>query len=182
MGMHIRMTDNLHAYDWWIKNDPDFVPEKVSRIEGFQAAIREFEARGKRVLVCTDNEQIAEQLSSNFPSLILYRKDFDAQGFAQHVRTHYQTQSLPSQLLGRIKRALGMQPVKTWRTTDVSDALVEMLLLARCQRVIGTYYSSFSQVAALLGGIRLDRMEGVDAVENGFIHRLLADVETIDQT
>ena len=75
-----------------------------------------------------------------------------------------------------------MQPVKTWRTTDVSDALVEMLLLARCQHIIGTYYSSFSQVAALLGGIRLDRMEGVNAVENGFIHRLLADVKSIEQT
>lgn len=54
VGIHIRMTDNVHSYDWSIKNDPDFVPEKISSIDGFQAAIRECEAQGKRVLVCTE--------------------------------------------------------------------------------------------------------------------------------
>jgi IS1 family transposase len=182
IGMHIRMTDNVHAYDWWIRNDPDFVVEKVSRIEGFQAAIRNFSAQGKQVFVCTDNEEIAQQLAASLPNLILYRKEFDQQGFERHVRKHYGTQDWLAQLLGRIKQALGIRQSESWRTTNVTDALVEMLLLARCQRVIGTYYSSFSQVAALLGSIRLDRMEGVNAVESEFIHSLLADVESIDQT
>ena len=175
IGMHIRMTDNVHAYDWWIKNDPDFVVEKVSRIEGFQAAIRNFSAQDKRVFVCTDNEEIAQQLAASFPNLVLYRKEYDQQGFERHVRMHYGTQDRLALLLGRIKQALGITKSESWRTTDVADALIEMLLLARCQRVIGTYYSSFSQVAALFGGVPLFRMEGETAIENPFIGQLQAD-------
>ncbi len=174
VGMHIRMTDNMHAYDWWIKNDPDFVPEKISRFEGFQAAIGNSSAQGERVFVCTDNAEIAQQLAAGFSNLVLYRKDFDQRGFNQHVHTHYGTQDRLSRFVGHIKQALGKRPPESWRTTEVADALVEMLLLARCQCVIGTYYSSFSQVAALIGGVPLFRMEGDTAIENPYIRELQA--------
>jgi hypothetical protein len=36
------------------------------------------------------------------------------------------------------------------------DALVEMLLLSRTSRIVGTNWSSYSQMAARIGGIRLD--------------------------
>ena len=172
-GMHIRMTDNVHAYDWWIKNDPDFVPEKVSRMEGFRTAIRNRAAAEERVFICTDNQEIARQLRTEFPNLVMYQKDFDDLGFVRHVRTHYGTPGRFSRLSERLRSTLGLRAPTTWRTTDVSDALVEMLLLARCQRIIGTYYSSFSQVAALIGGVPLYRMEGTAAVENAFVQSIL---------
>jgi len=174
IGMHIRMTDNVHAHEWWIKNDPDFVPRKVSRIEGFEAAIQDLVANEKRVFICTDNQEVALRLRANYPNLVMYQKDFDNRGFAHHVRTYYGRAGRLSRTVGRIKSALGVQSPTTWRTTDVTDALIEMLLLARCQHIIGTYYSSFSQVSALIGGIPLYRMEGDVAVEDPFIRDLLA--------
>ena len=173
-GLHIRMTDNVHAYDWWIKNDPHFVPEKVSRFNGFEAVIRELASQNKGVFLCTDNREISHQLRMDFPDIVMYQKAFDDQGFAHHVRTYYDKPGRGTRLLGRIKSMLGIHAPTSWRTTDVTDALIEMLLLARCQRIIGTYYSSFSQVAALIGGIPLYRMEGVEANEDIFIRRLLS--------
>lgn len=171
-GMHIRMTDNVHAYDWWIKNDPDFRPEKVSSIEGFQSAIRNLAAEDKRIFLCTDNQEIAQRLRADFHDLVIYQKDFDEQGFVHHVRTHYATQSRLSRLVWRIKSTLGIRAPTSWRTTDVADALIEMLLLSHCQQIIGTYYSSFSQVAALIGDVPLLRMEGTQAVENAYVQSI----------
>ncbi len=171
-GLHIRMTDNVHAYDWWIKNDPHFVPEKVSRLNGFETVIRELASQNKGVFLCTDNQEISRRLRIDFPDIVMYQKAFDEQGFVHHVRTYYDKQGRGLQLLGRIKSMLGIQAPTSWRTTEVTDALIEMQLLSRCQSVIGTYYSSFSQVSALLGGIPLYRMEGVKASEDMFIRAL----------
>jgi hypothetical protein len=171
-GLHIRMTDNVHAYDWWIKNDPHFVPEKVSRLDGFEAVIRESVTQNKGVFLCTDNQEISHQLRIDFSAIVMYQKAFDDQGFVHHVSTYYDKQGRGARLLGKIKSMFGIHAPTSWRTTDVTDALIEMLLLARCQRVIGTYYSSFSQVAALIGGVPLYRMEGNQAVENLFICEL----------
>lgn len=173
-GLHIRMTDNVHSYDWWVKNDPHFDLEKVSQIEGFQAAIKVLADKGERAFLCTDNHEIAQQLRTNFPGLAMYQKHFDGKGFAQHVRSHYGNPGRFSRLLGRVKSALGLHAQRSWRTTEVADALIEMLLLSRCQSIIGTYYSSFSQVSALIGGIPLYRMEGIAAIEDAFVQSILA--------
>lgn len=173
-GMHIRMTDNVHAYEWWRKNDPDFMPAKVSRTEGFQTALRDLMMEGKRAFLCTDNSEIAQQFKIDFPNLIMYEKNFDDEGFVHHVRTHYGTESRLSRLVWRLKFMLGIRPPTTWRTTDVADALVEMLLLSRCKQIIGTYYSSFSQMASLIRGTPLFRMEECTLVENPFVRDILA--------
>ncbi|MDD5389301.1 MAG: hypothetical protein PHD37_08140 [Gallionellaceae bacterium] len=173
-GLHIRMTDNVHSYDWWVKNDPHFDLEKVSQIEGFQAAIKVLADKGERAFLCTDNQEIAPRLSSTFNNLVVYQKAFDPQGFKHHVRTHYSVPSRFQRAFDQIKAAFGKAPPSSWRTTDVADALIEMMLLSRCKQVIGTYYSSFSQVSALIGGIPLYRMEGISAVEDAFIRGLLA--------
>jgi hypothetical protein len=174
IGMHIRMTDNVHAYDWWIRNDPDFDPNKISLIEGFEAAIHDLALHEEQVFISTDNREVAAKLGAAFSNLVLYRKNFDEQGYTHHVRAHYGSQGMISRLIGQIKGTLGQRPPNTWRTTDVSDALIEMYLLARCRRVIGTYYSSFSQVAALIGGAPLLRMEGRRMLENTFLSELNA--------
>lgn len=41
------------------------------------------------------------------------------------------------------------------RHTSVEDAVIDIYLLSRCQKIIGTYGSSFSKYAALLGNIPL---------------------------
>lgn len=173
-GLHIRMTDNVHSYDWWVRNDPHFALEKVSRIEGFQAAIKGLAEKGERAFLCTDNQEIAPRIGSTFNNLVLYQKAFDHQGFEHHVRTHYKVPGRLQRALDQIKAVFRKAPPSSWRTTDVADALIEMMLLSRCKQVIGTYYSSFSQVSALIGGIPLYRMEGISAVEDAFIRDLLA--------
>jgi hypothetical protein len=42
------------------------------------------------------------------------------------------------------------------RATGVQDALVDLLILSRCALILGSYWSSFSQTAAELGGAELE--------------------------
>ncbi len=42
-------------------------------------------------------------------------------------------------------------------------ALIDMLLLARCRRVLGSYWSSFSQIASEIGGTDLEIVGGKKA-------------------
>jgi hypothetical protein len=52
----------------------------------------------------------------------------------------------------------------SWRTTSIEDAVVELYLLSRCKRVVGTYWSSFGWLAALIGQVPFLRVEGCDVV------------------
>lgn len=40
-----------------------------------------------------------------------------------------------------------------WDAESVREALVDLMMLGRCRRILGTFYSSFSDVAAQLGGV-----------------------------
>jgi hypothetical protein len=40
----------------------------------------------------------------------------------------------------------------------IQDALVDMYCLAGCQKIIGSYFSSFSEVAAQINGIELNQI------------------------
>jgi hypothetical protein len=42
------------------------------------------------------------------------------------------------------------------RAEGVRDALIDLLILARCPLILGSYWSSFTEVAAELGGARLE--------------------------
>ncbi len=60
------------------------------------------------------------------------------------------------------------RPVARNTADGMGDALAEMIVLSRCRIVYGSYWSSFSEAAALLGGTRLvalkaDRRNGADA-------------------
>ena len=60
------------------------------------------------------------------------------------------------------------RPVARNTADGMEDALAEMIVLSRCRIVYGSYWSSFSEAAALLGGTRLvalkaDRRNGADA-------------------
>jgi len=172
-GVHIRMTDNVHAYDWWIKNDPDFVPEHISRFEGFLTHLQELDRTGETALVCTDNGDIVQRLQDTCKNVVFFNKQIDHQGFKHHVRTHYGGDGVILDFFSRIMRRLGKPPPSSWRTTSVGEALIEMHLLSRCKQIVGTYYSSFSEVSALLGGVPLYRMEGTRVKENTLILMIL---------
>lgn len=45
-----------------------------------------------------------------------------------------------------------------WETAGVQEALVDLLMLSRTWRMLGTYYSSFTDVASLLGSVPLLRL------------------------
>jgi hypothetical protein len=40
----------------------------------------------------------------------------------------------------------------------IQDAVVDMYCLAGCQKIIGSYFSSFSEVAAQINGIELNQI------------------------
>jgi hypothetical protein len=42
------------------------------------------------------------------------------------------------------------------RTAGVQDALVDLLVLSKCPLILGSYWSSFSQTAAEMGGVELE--------------------------
>lgn len=56
-------------------------------------------------------------------------------------------------------------PIRLDDSESVQIALVEILVLARTRRIIGSYYSSFSQYASLLGNIELEVMRKSPPIE-----------------
>ena len=44
------------------------------------------------------------------------------------------------------------------RLTEIEDAVVDLYCLASCSRIVGTYWSSFTDYAATLGGIPAERI------------------------
>lgn len=46
----------------------------------------------------------------------------------------------------------------------VRDAAVDLMLLASCSKLYGSYYSSFSEVAAAIGNVRLEQLKCVSTV------------------
>lgn len=173
IGIHIRMTDNVYSYEWWTQNDPDFRTEKVSQLDGFITLIEQFEKCGEGVLLTTDNADVAKLLCARYTNVFTYQKDYDNRGFIHHVSIKYSQPSGLTQLFKRIISLLKRPDPVTWRTTGVDDALIDLWLLSRCRRIVGSYYSSFSQVSAILGNVPLDRMEGIMSVENTFIRKLM---------
>jgi hypothetical protein len=59
------------------------------------------------------------------------------------------------------------------RTTPIADALSEMLLLGRCCRIVGTYYSSFSKFSAIWGEVEYFEVRGRECSRNSFVDRML---------
>jgi hypothetical protein len=153
-GLHIRWTDNLRGFKY-LKN---FVPEHASTLRGFESAVESRRQRSEleRVYLCTDNLKVERDFKRRFPDTILtYRKDY-RQGFRWSV-------SLKSLKISR----------KNQRTSLISDALIEMLILARCPTIVGTHRSSFSVMSAMLGRRPFYIVRGEDIVEHEYMTGLL---------
>lgn len=61
------------------------------------------------------------------------------------------TRSLPGRILVRPKRSLDRNDPQA-----IADALADLWLLSRCDRIIGSYQSSFTDTAAAIGGVELE--------------------------
>jgi hypothetical protein len=136
-GLHIRMTDNLESYTWWANNSDRFMIEKVSRLSGFEAFICHAmdQDPAASFFLATDNPQAQEQLLRRAGGNgIIYPKKYR-----------------PPEKRNFSFRKLTWE-TRSQRTTPIGQALIDLLLLSRCHTIVGSYYSSFSEVAAIWGG------------------------------
>jgi hypothetical protein len=171
IGVHIRMTDNLNNYRQWVEGG--FDPARASRLDGFVSLIAKARDRGEIVFLATDNDAIQRDLVQQFNNVRVVSKGFQMGLFAAHHEYKdydgrpRRFERLSRRLRGGLAR-LGLvatSPVVARtlgapRTTSIQDALVEMYLLSRCRRIVGTYWSSFGQIAAQMGGAPLSTMCG----------------------
>lgn len=154
IGVHIRWTDNVKN-NQQRQADASFVPENISRLEGFFSYVEDQLQKkpDSPVFIATDNFEVQKQFQDRFgDNVFFYPKTF----------THSDRLTFPF-----IRKKIGFQ-----RSTAVSEALVEMLLLSRCRTICGTYYSSFGKFSALLGDRDYYEVCGDSVVKDTFTNSL----------
>jgi len=62
------------------------------------------------------------------------------------------------------------------RPSRIVDALAELIFLGRCRQVVGTYFSSFSQFAAIWGGTEYREIHGVECRRSPFVDGVQAEL------
>lgn len=155
IGIHIRHTDNLSAYEFWTNKSAGFNPEYISKLDGFKRFVesRITSEPGTRILLATDNIEI--------------EKDFK-ELYGNHVISFHKKYKK-----GRLKFSLrDLKFTVKGRTTSIEDALIEMFLLSKCRTILGTYYSSFSKFSAILGNTEYFEVRGTEYARNEFIEGL----------
>jgi hypothetical protein len=158
--------------------------ELLQTVEDFSSRRRLAEALGIHIRH-TDNLSVYSQWaaeSSDFDS----RRISSLDGFLDVIRTHMSTMPVflatdDNGLEGRLRKIfpdLVVFPKEYapagFRTTQIADALSEMLLLGRCSRIVGTYYSSFSKFSAIWSGAPYFEVVGCEHARSDFVDRMLA--------
>ncbi len=159
LGVHIRHTDNvaLHARQQF--TNPRLQPHKLSTIDGFLDAIRTHIDK-MPIFLATDNAGLERTCRERFgDALITYPKTFV---YDWHPRDATD------------------RTIAARRTTAVADALIELLLLAKCQRILGTYFSSFSKFAALWGEVDYVEMSGHEIQPSDYMNATLEALRSLD--
>lgn len=151
-GIHIRMTDNVKGFGINSKFNFEKFPELSSFIKFINRKI--IENPRQVFFLATDNKNIEKHLIKKFGDRILvYHKRFERQFMF----------SFHNFKLVRRKQ----------RTTSIELALIELLLLSRCKHILGTYWSSYSKLAAIWGGVPYLEAQGNEYVSNKSIEGLL---------
>lgn len=156
VGIHIRWTDNIKAYKFWTNGYPDFNPNYVSKLEGFQKYIenRFTTEPDLRIFLATDNKKIEGNFKKLYGNnVIVYPKKYKRRKLYLSYRK--------SGFRGLVGR-----------TSSIEDALIEMLLLSRCQMILGTYFSSFSKFSAVWGNTDYFEVRGSDYTRSEFVDSL----------
>ena len=146
-GLHIRYTDNVAAHRRWAGKIRGFEHENASRLEGFEAYVsREIDASSDvQIFLATDNQGVERRFRRRF---------------GNHIITYPKTyQGTLSWWIGRFRSG------PAFRTTPMSYAAIEFYLLARCRKLIGTYFSSFAQLACLIYGAEIYHVAGIEVRE-----------------
>jgi hypothetical protein len=160
LGVHIRHTDNVELYARR-STDAKFDATRLSTVDGFLDVIRANVDRGP-VFLATDNASIERLCRAQFgEAIITYPKQYTLE-WERAPEVNASGEPLPR------------------RTTAVSEGLIDMLLLASCRRIVGTYYSSFSKFAAVWG--RTDYLEivGRAAERHPVIEATVAELRSIE--
>ena len=157
VAVHIRFTDNVDRYQHWSEHSPGFLPERISKLEGFERFIRD-SLRAyptMRIFLSTDNKDVEKYMREIFREhLITYPKRYRRQ-----VGWTFSEQKLKCQC-------------QFQRTSSIADALIEMLLLGRCRVIAGTYWSSYSKFASFWGNTSYLEVHGSQYVEISFMNKL----------
>ncbi|MEI7912368.1 MAG: hypothetical protein WCK77_22275 [Verrucomicrobiota bacterium] len=169
IGVHIRATDNIYAYDVWRKESPYFDIAKISTIDGFRRTLKDIAKSGDRVFLSTDNQTLGEQLCLEFDNITMLNHTYSEKGHLHYVGTHYCKSGKFRHTAQRLFDKISGRNRETFRTTSIQDALVDLMLLSRCRKVIGTYYSSFSLVSALIGGTQCSILMSDELVDDTII-------------
>jgi hypothetical protein len=163
-GVHIRMTDNLKAFKDW-KRFEDFEAKKISRLKGFERLIKRLQAENERVFLSTDNGDVERRLLNSFSNIAVAEKDYvtpavGANGLFARFRG-FSARNPAHSATGGAHNSAGGKDCGI-RTTGMDHAIIDMFLLSKCNAVVCSYYSSFGEIAALLGSTKCLRMDGCD--------------------
>lgn len=156
VGIHIRHTDNVALHGLRSQLDADFDVGSVSTLNGFRRAIATHIATGP-LFLATDNAAVERALRAEFgDALLTYPKHYEAEWRS------------PDEAAAAL-----LEP----RTTPVGDALIEMLLLRSCRRIFGTYYSSFSELAAIWGRVDYHDVKGEQLARNSQVDATIVELQ-----
>lgn len=133
VAFHIRMTDNVRGFR---KTKPSF-PQRFPLLGDFlKIMAREIDS-GMRVFVATDNRQVQQEIERLHKDRVFF--------LDKPWRTRF------CFVPRRTFRIAGMFRRK--RTTPIAAAMADLLLLSRARRLYGTWYSTYSKLAATIGGV-----------------------------
>ena len=141
LGLHVRLTDNVRSYEGF-KKFPYFDIAAVSQEEGFHYLVTRAFGNGSvdGLFLATD--------SLDFERRFRNKSSVPVHTFPKHWRSGagWLRWLLSPRLM--LKYLLRERIV---RASPIEEAVIEMFLLAKCKILGGTYFSSFSKIAALLG-------------------------------
>ena len=156
-GIHIRMTDNLDAFQKWQGRVPDFNIDYISTLPGFEKYIcdRISADPSANFFLATDNPEIDKKLKDKFPDKVYsYKKEFN--DFRKKTFSWRQLKYVD----------------QYQRTTSIDDALIDIYLLTKCREIVGTYFSSFSKFSAVWGRVPYYEVRGDNYVKTDFVQKM----------
>lgn len=161
-AVHIRQTDNVHGYKTWSRYSKKFTLDKVSNLSGFEKYFQDTLKKEPltKFFLATDNQKVEEYFYRLFPDQILtYPKSYSQKS----MQMKFSWSKLKFQR-------------QFHRTSSIADALIEMLLLGKCSSIVGTYYSSFSKLAAFWNNVPYFEVNGNEYRNTKFIQSLYGEV------
>lgn len=158
VGLHIRQTDNIPDYRT-LQLNPTFDIRCITKVEGFRSLV----------------EQDPEQTYFLATDSRLVQREF-SRAYRRRIRRWPTRFSVWMRLLDKI------QPNVGHRASSMQDALAEMLLLARCRRIVGTYYSSFGEFAAVWGLRDFSAMQGIVSAPHVRLKEIVDELRALERS